>query len=175
LTLTFVNTGKAAAVFQVRSTNAADLVRTYTVEPGKKLAGTWSVTSSYNLSVYGPNGFARYFKGSIGASAAILDVQSICVFEDFGLIGWTIANVGTHNATVNVLDAYSGNRVTRLLQPYEKMFEAGWPLHEYFGWYDLVVTVAQDATFECRLAGHVETGRDSFSDPALGGLVTLKA
>ena len=174
LTLTFVNTGKAAAVFQVRSTNAADLVRTYTVEPGKKLAGTWSVTSSYNLSVYGPNGFARYFKGSIGASAAILDVQSICVFEEFGLIGWTITNVGTHNATVNVLDAYSGNRVTRLLQPHEKMFEAGWPLHEYFGWYDLVVTVAQDATFECRLAGHVETGRDSFSDPALGGLVTLK-
>jgi phospholipase C len=175
LTLTFVNTGKAAAVFQVRSTNAADLVRTYTVEPGKKLAGTWTVTSSYNLSVYGPNGFARYFKGSIGSSAAILDVQSICVFEDFGLIGWTITNVGTHNATVNVLDAYSGNRVTRLLQPHEKMFEAGWPLHEYFGWYDLVVTVAQDATFEYRLAGHVETGRDSFSDPALGGLVTLKA
>ena len=175
LTLTFVNTGKAAAVFQVRSTNAADLVRTYTVEPGKKLTGTWTVTSSYNLSVYGPNGFVRYFKGSIGSSAAILDVQSICVFEDFGLIGWTITNVGSHNATVNVLDAYSGNRVTRLLQPHEKMFEAGWPLHEYFGWYDLVVTVAQDATFECRLAGHVETGRDSFSDPALGGLVTLKA
>ncbi|MDB6010725.1 MAG: plcN, partial [Gammaproteobacteria bacterium] len=96
-------------------------------------------------------------------------------FEDFGLIGWTITNVGTHNATVNVLDAYSGNRVTRLLQPHEKMIEAGWPLHEYFGWYDLVVTVAQDATYECRLAGHVETGRDSFSDPALGGLVTLKA
>ena len=53
-----------------------------------------------------------------------------------------------HNATVNVLDAYSGNRVTRLLQPHEKMFEAGWPLREYFGWYDLVVTVSQDATFE---------------------------
>ena len=32
---------------------------------------------------------------------------------------------------------------------------------------------AQD-TFNYRLAGHAETGRDSFSDPALGGLVTLK-
>ena len=66
VTLTFVNTGKAAAVFQVRSTNAADPVRNYTVEPGKKLTGTWTVASSYNLSVYGPNGFVRYFKGSIG-------------------------------------------------------------------------------------------------------------
>jgi phospholipase C len=48
-------------------------------------------------------------------------------------------------------------------------------LQQYFGWYDLVVSVSQDSTFEHRLAGHVETGRDSFSDPALGGLVTLKA
>ena len=32
VTLTFINTGKAAAVFQVRSTNAADPVRNYTVE-----------------------------------------------------------------------------------------------------------------------------------------------
>jgi hypothetical protein len=33
---------------------------------------------------------------------------------------------------------------------------------------------ASDPTFNYRLAGHVETGKDSFSDPALGGLVTLK-
>jgi phospholipase C len=38
-----------------------------------------------------------------------------------------------------------------------------------------MVTVAGDPTFEYRLAGHVETGKDSFSDPALGGLVSLKA
>ena len=43
------------------------------------------------------------------------------------------------------------------------------------GWYDLVVTIAEDPAFQVRLAGHVETGRDSYSDPALGGLVKLKA
>ena len=37
--LTFFNTGSATVVFQVRSGNAADPVRTYTVEPGKTLAG----------------------------------------------------------------------------------------------------------------------------------------
>jgi phospholipase C len=174
VTLTFSNTGRAAAVFQVRSTNAADPVRNYTVEAGKKLSGTWTVASSYNLSVYGPNGFARYFKGSVGANAAALAVQSICVLEDFGLIGWTVTNVSAYNATVSVLDAYSGNKVTKLLVPHEAMFEAGWPLQETYGWYDLIVTVAQDLTSETRLAGHVETGRDSFSDPALGGLITLK-
>jgi phospholipase C len=174
VTLTFVNTGKAAAVFQVRSTNTADQVRNYTVEGGKKINGTWTVASAYNLSVYGPNGFVRYFKGSVGASAAVLAIQTICILEDFGLLAWTITNASAHNATVNVLDAYSGNKVSKLLLPHEPMFEAGWPLHESFGWYDLVVTVSQDATFESRLAGHVETGRDSFSDPALGGLIALK-
>jgi len=31
----------------------------------------------------------------------------------------------------------------------------------------LIVTVAGDPTFNYRLAGHVETGPDSISDPAL--------
>jgi phospholipase C len=37
--LKFFNAGRAAVVFQVHSGKAADLVRTYTVEPGKQLAG----------------------------------------------------------------------------------------------------------------------------------------
>lgn len=173
VSLTFFNTGKATVVFQVRSANAADPVRNYTVEPGKQLAGTWNVASSYDLSVYGPNGFVRYFKGSGGAGAAALDVRSSCGIEDRGAIGWRITNVTAKNAAVSVLDAYTGNQVTRLLQPHET-FEDEWSLHQFHGWYDVIVTVADDPAFEYRLAGHVETGRDSFSDPALGGLVTLK-
>jgi phospholipase C len=175
--LTFLNTGRAAAVFQVRSTNAADLVRNYTVGPGKNLEGVWTVGSSYDLSVYGPNGFVRYFKGSIGGRAAVLDVHSSYGTEERGSLRWRITNVSNHNAAVSVLDAYSGNLVTRLLRPYESFhetFEDEWSLHQFHGWYDLIVTVAEDDTFKYRLAGHVETGRDSFSDPALGSLITLK-
>jgi phospholipase C len=43
--------------------------------------------------------------------------------------------------------------------------------HRTSGWYDLAVTVDGDAQFECRFAGHLETGEDSISDPAMGGLV----
>ena len=71
IVLTFFNTGGATVVFHVRSGNAADPVRYYTVEPGKTLAGVWNVASSYDFSVYGPNGFARYFNGSIGGSARL--------------------------------------------------------------------------------------------------------
>ena len=171
--LTFVNTGKATVVFQVRSGNAADPVRTYTVEPAKSLVGTWNVASSYDLSVYGPNGFVRFFNGSIGSSAAVLDVVSRYDIGNRASLGWKIKNAGANNATVNVLDAYTGNSTTRLLHGHASLVDKAW-LDQSHGWYDLIVTVAEDPTFEYRLAGHVETGKESFSDPALGGLVTLK-
>jgi len=41
-------------------------------------------------------------------------------------------------------------------------------LHKSFGWYDFTVQVGSDASFERQLAGHVETGRDSMTDPAIG-------
>jgi phospholipase C len=171
VTLTFFNTGTATVVFQVRSGNPADNVRTYTVEPGKQLADTWSAVSSYDLSVYGPNGFVRFFKGSVGASAASLDVISkYHRGEDSGSIELTITNLASSPAKVSVLDAYSGDVRAKQLhsgQELEKELE----LEEFGGWYDLIVTVAGDPSFSYRLAGHVETGRDSISDPALGGLI----
>jgi phospholipase C len=172
--LTFFNTGRATVVFQVRSGNAADPVRDYTVEPGKTLAGTWTVASSHHLSVYGPNGFVRYFNGSIGSGAAALDVRSSHDRDDDrGSLEWNITNVAASHAEVHVLDAYTGELSTWLLPPCQT-FEGKVSLDRFHGWYDLIVTVAGDPTLNYRLAGHVETGRDSFSDPALGGLVRLK-
>jgi phospholipase C len=173
IVLTFYNTGRATVVFQVRSGNAADPVRSYTVEPGRQLAGSWDVASSYSLSVYGPNGFVRYFNGSIVPGAAVLDVLSGYDIEDRGSIQWRITNLAAGQAEVSVLDAYGGSLVTRLLQPRETV-EDELSLDQFYGWYDLIITVTGDPTFKYRLAGHVETGEDSFSDPALGGLVTLK-
>jgi phospholipase C len=37
-----------------------------------------------------------------------------------------------------------------------------------YGWYDLTVTSSSDPAFVRTLAGHVEDGRPSCSDPALG-------
>jgi phospholipase C len=172
--LTFLNSGSAAVAFVVRSGNPTDLVRQYTVEPGKTLSDTWNVTSTYNLSVYGPNGFVRYFNGSIGSSAAYLDLVSGYGSESYwATINWQITNVGANQAEVSVLDAYTGKVSTQLLQP-SGTFQGKLLLYQFYGWYDFIVTVAEDSTFQYRFAGHVETGRGSFSDPAMGGLVTLK-
>ena len=173
VSLTFHNTGSAAVVFQVRSGNVADAVRFYTVEAGKKLTGTWNAGSSYSLTVYGPNGFVRQFAGSIGSTAAALSVHSSYGTEGGESIAWKIANNGSKGAAVSVLDAYSGETNTQFVERGDDA-EGELSLDKFYGWYELIITVAGDPTFKYRLAGHVETGKDSFSDPALGGLVTLK-
>jgi len=170
--LKFINTGDATAVFQVRSTNTSDVIRNYTVEPGKELSDSWTASPTYNLSVYGPNGFVRFFAGSTGAHAAELEVATKFHHEDRHSAEWKVTNVGNNRVVVNVTDAYTGNVSSRLLYPQESFKDEC--ASEFYGWYDVIVTVEADSTFKYRLAGHVETGEDSFSDPALSGLVTLK-
>ena len=67
-----------------------------------------------------------------------------------------------------MLDAYTGVEFVQYLAPHEDM-DRDWSLHDFHGWYDLIVRVTGDTAYEYRLAGHVETGRDSTTDPALGG------
>jgi phospholipase C len=54
--------------------------------------------------------------------------------------------------------------------PRGRAIEKRWPLKSSFGWYDLSVTTDADPSFLQRLAGHLENGRDSVSDPAFGGI-----
>jgi phospholipase C len=140
------------------------------VELGKQLAGSWTVGSSYDLSVYGPNGFVRFFKRSITSGAAALDVVSSYDDDDLEL---RITNLSGTQAEISLLDAYTGNLTKHVLQ-HNQTLEDELPVKQFHGWYDLIITVAGDPIFNYRLAGHVETGKDRFSDPALGGLVALK-
>ena len=171
--LKFMNTGGATVVFQVRSGNPADVVRTYTVEPGKHLSGTWRVASSYDLSVYGPNGFLRSFQRHhryhCRSSRHCLQVWDT---DGRGSIALDITNVADVQAEVTLLDAYTG-QVSLAAPAAPANFEHKLTLDNFGGWYDLIVQVSGHANFKYQLAGHVETGKDSISDPALGGLVTL--
>jgi len=78
----FTNSGKVAVVFQVRSGNDGDGPWTYTVGAGDDLADRWNFRAShetaYDLTVYGPNGFMRAFKGGLtGHGKANVAVQTV--------------------------------------------------------------------------------------------------
>ena len=49
--------------------------------------------------------------------------------------------------------------------------EARLSLRSSFGWYDISIEADTDRDFLRRLAGHIENGKDSASDPAFGSSV----
>ncbi len=167
VTIHFGNSGSAAAVFQVRrGQRGRARGRTPSVRQSA-LSDTWQRAGKpgYGLSVYGPNGFFRSFKGSLtGHHKTNLAVSAL--YEGGG-IALEIRNSGTQPATVHVHDAYGHHNASRALQPGEG-WTHGWSLDGSHGWYDLTVSVDGDSAFQQQLAGHVETGDDSMTDPALG-------
>ncbi|MES1204798.1 MAG: phospholipase C, phosphocholine-specific [Pseudomonadota bacterium] len=169
--LHFANSGKAAAVFHVRSGDGQGGPWTYTVGPDQRLADTWPVKedghTSYDLSVYGPNGFLRAFKGSVsGLGKANLDVRSVFHGDHCGLT-LEVHNRGGAIGKVRIFDAYTRKTTVLSFDSCDTLSQH-WQLERTFGWYDLTIKVDSDPGFKQQLAGHVETGRDSMSDPALG-------
>ena len=100
-------------------------------------------------------------------SAGLLTVNAIYDRESEG-IALVIRNHGSSAEKVSVFDAYSGKTRRYLLYRHNSVTYVS-RLEESFGWYDLTVRVDSDARFRRQLAGHVETGRPSVTDPAIGG------
>src|SRR5262249_11061219 len=73
----FQNTGRAAAVFRVRSTDNPRGPRNCPAEPGRPWAAPGDPGSGYALPVHGPNGFYRRFTaGNPQTTPTSLDVTA---------------------------------------------------------------------------------------------------
>lgn len=164
VTLTFASGAKAGAAFHVTSGNRTDGPWMYTTDAGKTVADTWNSAysnGSYDLTVHGPNGFVRCFKGSNKAAGA--EVTARHAGDDIAL---TFTNKGTTSVRLKVTNGYgvpgttvtvrSGATVRRTVD-----------LAVSRRWYDLTVTSDADPAFLRRFAGHVENGRPGVSDPAI--------
>jgi len=165
--LFFRNRGKAGAVFQVRSGDGQTGPWTYTVGAGDATSDNFPGSGGkYDLSVYGANGFLRSFSGGLAGGNANVAVNTVYDRRTGG-IAVVIQNRGSSAANVSIFDAYSGKTQTDVLQPQQSATFAS-DLQATSGWYDFTVSVAADLSFQRQLAGHVETGLPSTSDPAIG-------
>ncbi|NUR40974.1 MAG: phospholipase C, phosphocholine-specific [Streptomyces sp.] len=163
-TLTFASGARAGAGFLVTSGNRADGPWTYTTEAGKSVADTWNSAysnGSYDLTVHGPNGFARAFKG--GNKTAGPEVTARHCGDDVEL---TLTNQGTGSVRLKIVNGYGGATTSVTVRP-------GATVRRTIGltasrrWYDLTVTSDADPAFLRGFAGHVENGRAGVSDPAI--------
>jgi phospholipase C len=170
LTIHFGNLGAAAAVFQVRAFDGAAGPWTYTVGAREELSDAWGPAlidpAAYALSVHGPNGFLRTFQGGIAGNART-NLHITSTYDSGGLgIALHIQNRG-EACRVRIADAYRKQTTSHDLGAGQTL-DSNCPLESSFGWYDLAVSVDSDSGFQRRLAGHVETGKDSMTDPAIG-------
>jgi len=162
----FHNAGRLGACFHVRSGAAAGGPWYYTVEAEKSLSASWPVQGAYAWHVYGPNGFVRSFKGDSASRKTTLQVTSRYQREQGGLM-LALANEGKAFCNVTVENLYNGESMSYLLKPGEHA-EKRWFLGDSHGWYDLIVRADAEAGFVQRLAGHVDMGGPSVTDPAIG-------
>ncbi|MET9833598.1 phosphocholine-specific phospholipase C [Streptomyces sp. NPDC006385] len=163
-TLTFASGAKAAAAFHVTSGNRTDGPWTYTTEAGKTIADTWNSAysgGSYDLTVHGPNGFVRAFKGSNKAAGP--EVTARHAGDDVEL---TFTNKATASVRLKVTNGYGG-RATTVTVRSGATVRRTLDLARSRRWYDLTVTSDADPAFLRRFAGHVENGRPGVSDPAI--------
>ncbi|HEX7655140.1 MAG TPA: phospholipase C, phosphocholine-specific [Verrucomicrobiae bacterium] len=138
--------------------------RNYAVEPGGRLTDHWSLADfadgQYLVEISGPNGFYRSFQGS--SSDPALEI----LWSATGKLRLT--NHGATDLNIALADQAYGNAPRTVdLKPGQTV-ETNWDLAKSFGWYDLSVRVTGATDFHQRLAGHVENGQASFSDPAMG-------
>ncbi|MGH8083578.1 MAG: phospholipase domain-containing protein, partial [Lysobacter sp.] len=169
LWLEFSNEGSRAAVFQVYAAGAAAGPWTYTVEPGKQLSDYWLTDAQgrYDLTVYGPNGYFRQFNGSMAEGGADPDV--IVVYDKArSRLALSIQNSGVLPCSVEVrANAYSNAPVRKYRLNAGQSASLNWSFADSGGWYDLTVSSDAPAGFARRIAGHIETGKPSVSDPLL--------
>ncbi|QMU76144.1 phospholipase C, phosphocholine-specific [Streptacidiphilus sp. PB12-B1b] len=169
LTLDFANHGTVGASWLVTSATHAGGPWSYTVGAGQSLTGSWDVAGdpkgAYDLTVHGPNGFLRRLTGSIAQAGPEVTAAQVGRNAEIRLV---LRNDGPTTVELTVSDAYGNGRPkTFRLRPGADTVHSI-DLRPGHGWYDLTVVSAQDGGFLRRLAGHVETGKPSISDPAIG-------
>jgi phospholipase C len=152
----------------------------YAAAAGDRLSGEWPLAdfedATYHLCVNGPNGFFREFRGDAKDPALELSLEAI-VPSSPGQFRALLKkkNMGEEDLTVLVGDlTYGAPQQKVLLRARGTAADTSSTVLELDrsqGWYDVQIRVSGAAAFERRLAGHVENGYESFSDPAMGRMV----
>lgn len=162
--LTFSNRGNAGAGFIVYSARAGEGPWFYTVAAGATLSQTLPLTGGYDLAIHGANGFFRRFKAGRETTP---EITAHYEATSEGLV-LTLRNMGASRAVLTVASGYRNGKPQRYVLGPGASTEHREPIAASDHWYDLTVRSAGDRQFRWRLAGHIETGRPSRSDPAIG-------
>ncbi|SHM59758.1 phospholipase C [Chitinophaga jiangningensis] len=175
--------GKAAAgsPFTVYTTGAYEGNKgrnwSFAVKAGDALHYKWALADfdggQYELHLQGPNGFFRQFNGDKNDPG----VQVQTTYETAGITakptGNAVLKLVNHSGqprTITIADnAYGNKSISRTLAA-NATEQVVLPLGKSHGWYDFTVKAEGFNQFAQRFAGRVETGKESVTDPFMGGV-----
>lgn len=165
--LLFENNGSAGVVYHVYDLTHLDRIpRRYTVEAGKALSDDWSLSEnggSYDLEVFGPNGYFHKFTGNNQSPEPIL---SLTYNHKKGTVGLRVDNKNTIPTDITITaNAYEHSVPAPFTLQAGKSRKLEWSLINSGNWYDF--SVKSGSTYLNRFAGRVETGQHGISDPAM--------
>jgi len=169
--LIFENAGRAAAVFHVYDRLHRDRIpRRYTVGAGESLAGDWAGRENdpYDLWIVGPNGFHRHIAGVQTMAEPRVSLSADPGRQSIALM---LSNPGKTARRIEASPMAYGHALgarSFTLAPGQST-TARWSLSATHGWYDIAVRLPAETRYLRRFAGRLESGRDSISDPAMGG------
>lgn len=171
LWIDLANEGKTGAVFQVfDNTDRAGPWR-FTIGAGERYAaGQWNGPGdlgAYDLTVHGPNGFYRRFAGD--ASRAQPSVSLSTDRQRRLVVSITGAAPGLVKLEMGAAYPLAEGEARRQVKLTSRgQARSVWDLRGSDHWYDLTLTLDGDPSFTRRVAGHLETGSASRTDPAIG-------
>jgi phospholipase C len=152
--------------------------RNYAVTVGDTLQDVWDTDQfnqgQYLLHVQGPNGFFRAFSGASalqGCEVSVVhDYQRIKRNDRPGLIV-TINCPDSSGITCTLVHHGYGYK-NEMIALKEVKRSVRLDLNKSFGWYDFTVQITKGfLSASYRYAGRIETGKPSYSDPLMGGVV----
>jgi phospholipase C len=162
LTLRFVNDGPVGVVFGVQDEIAFPGWRYFTVAANSHLEEMWLLHPGqpHALVLRGPNGFYREYRGTAGGPR----IEAMVAWRVDGAGGTMhVRNRGDVTANLTMRCGHSGAS-EKIAVAAGREAHIGIPLADH-RWYDLLLS--GEGAARVRLAGHVENGRASVSEPAL--------
>jgi len=165
LDLTIANFGAAGAGFAAYPARGdAPGPWFYAVDAGQRLSDRLPAgPDGYDITLHGPNGFLRRFRGR-AADLVAVSHRYDAASQSLRIV---LRNEGGRPVVVRSANAYADGARSLRLAPGAEVVDA-WRIDAAGHWYDVQVTLAEDPRYLRRIAGHIETGRPSRSDPALG-------
>jgi phospholipase C len=152
----------------------------FAVKAGDILDYQWPLEAfegeMYHLQVFGPNGFFREYKGNKNDPKLSL-VSSYTAEGGDNITGQykiDVENNSNKMFSIMVTDnAYQHGKKRIDLKPGEKK-PVRVPTVKSQGWYDFTLVAEGNEAFSRRYCGRIELGKDSISDPLMGGELSME-